>query len=157
MGECWSFILITKLWRVINMLKIYFMQIALNLKHIDSFRLPYQIPKYMEQVKRFECPKTIATAGHLICACAKIWLISSSSIFTRSDKNTNFGAIFSHFTFKYLRLTIHKQTEKGSRKFLKTNCTFKIGCRIKYIFAAKNGIFGYWHKLQHFACGHRVS
>ena len=77
------------------------------------------------------------TGRHFVCACAKIRLISSpNSIFTRSDKNTNFGAIFSHFTLKYLRLTIHKLTGKR-RKFLKTNCKFKIGCGIKYIFAGK--------------------
>ena len=81
----------------------------------------------------------VITAGHFVCACAKIRLISSpNSIFTRSDKNTNFGGIFSHFTLKYVCLTIHKLTGKG-RKFLKTNCKFKIGCGIKYIFAGKTG------------------
>ena len=65
----------------------------------------------------------------------------SNSIFTTNDKNTNFGAIFSHFTLKYVCLTIHKLTGKG-RKILKTNCRFKIGCGIKYIFAGKHGIFG---------------
>ena len=119
-------------------MKIYVVNKELSSAHgTTAVVLQFQgVMVYMRPVEMNTNKKAI-TGRHFVCACAKTRLIPSpNSIFTRSDKNTNFGAIFSHFTLKYLCQTIHKLTGKGG-KLLETNCTFKIGCGIKYIFAGK--------------------